>query len=171
MSQLQIRPEEFIASYDEFSEKIYRYCYYRVYESEKARDLVQEVFMRAWRHVARGGTIESMQAFLYRIALNCIINDNKKKTPESLEVLSEKGFDPGSDTTDLLQGHLDAKKVFEVLSQLDQKHRDVVIMRYIDDLDPKEIAEITGETANVISVRLHRALKELRTILSGYEEF
>ncbi len=53
-----------------------------------------------------------------------------------------------------------------VIRQLDATHRDVLIMRYVDNLKPKEIAAVLGVSANVISVRLHRAMKELRQLLN-----
>ena len=163
--------DDFLKSYDDYSDKIYRYCYYRVYDSDAARDLVQEVFMRTWRYLSQGNTIENMQAFLYRTAMNCIINESKKaKKNISLDVLQEEGFDPGDDSSEQMVAAFDAHKIIDALEDLlDDSYRQVIILRYINDLEPREIAEITGETPNVVSVRLHRALKKLQGILGSLE--
>lgn len=163
--------DDFLSSYDQFSDKIYRYCYYRVYDADAARDLVQEVFMRTWRYLSQGHTIENMQAFLYRTAMNCIINESKKaKKNISLDVLQEEGFDPSDDSSEQMAVTFDAKKIIDALDQLlDDSYRQVIILRYLNDLEPREIAEVTGETPNVVSVRLHRALKKLHDILGSLE--
>lgn len=159
--------EDFLKVYDTFSDKIYRYCYYRVYDREAARDLVQDVFMRTWRYLTQGNTIENMQAFLYRTAMNCIINASKKaKKTVSLDKLHDDGFDVANDSRSDPHTAIDAKTVISKLDQLlDDSYREVIVLRYINDLDPKDIAEITGETPNVISVRLHRGLKKLHEVL------
>ncbi|MDO8489941.1 MAG: RNA polymerase sigma factor [bacterium] len=163
--------DDFLQSYDEFADKIYRYCYYRVYDADAARDLVQEVFMRTWRYLSQGNTVDNMQAFLYRTAMNCIINESKKaKKNVSLDVLHDEGFDPGEDTTNQMMAKFDGSKIIAALDQLlDDSYRQVILLRYINDLEPREIAEITGETPNVISVRLHRALKKLKEVLTPYD--
>ena len=53
----------------------------------------------------------------------------------------------------------------EELRQIDDKYSQAVIMRYIDDLSPEEIAQILGENKNVISVRIHRGLKKLKELM------
>lgn len=168
----QITNDEFISYYDAYSDKIYRYCYYRVYNAEQAKDLVQEVFMRMWRYVAQGNQIDNVQAFLYRIAMNCIINESKKQKRQiSLDALQEEGFDVGKDSSDKMIASIDAKKIISVLEDiLDESYKDVIILRFLNDLDPKQIAEITGETPNAISVRLHRAIKKLQELLVPYDE-
>jgi RNA polymerase sigma-70 factor (ECF subfamily) len=55
--------------------------------------------------------------------------------------------------------------VKETLDQIDEEYRDVVYMRYIEGLQPREIAEVLNESVNVISVRIHRGLKKLKLIM------
>ncbi|PIQ78423.1 hypothetical protein COV82_01010 [Candidatus Peregrinibacteria bacterium CG11_big_fil_rev_8_21_14_0_20_46_8] len=155
----------FLKAYDDYSDAIFRYCYYRIGDRELAMDLMQDTFARTWNHVAEKGEIENIRAFLYRVAKNLIIDYIRKKRSISLEQLQESGFDPGEDKTDKMQDIFDGKVVLNVVDQLDEKYRDVVIMRYIDDLGPKEIAEILGIKENAVSVRLNRALEKLRTLL------
>jgi len=155
----------FLSAYDQYSDAIFRHCYFRVFDRERGKDLMQEVFLRAWEYLARGEDVQNMRAFLYRIANNLIVDESRKKKETSLERLQEEGFDPGKDDTDQWKSRLDRERILASLQHLDQGYRDILIMRYVNDLSPSEIAEMTGESANTISVRIYRGLKQLRTKL------
>lgn len=158
--------EEFLASYDEYSHAIFRHCYFRVFERERAKDLMQEVFMRAWEYMAKGEKVLNMRAFLYRIANNLIIDESRKKKEASLDKLQEEGFDPGIDETDKMHTRIEHSRVVGHLQNLDDNYRGILVMRYMNGLSPSEIAEVTGESANTVSVRIYRGLKQLRTMLA-----
>ena len=159
--------ETFLKAYDEYADALFRHVFFRLFDDKKAADLVQETFYRAWMSVVDGKEIDNMRAFLYAVLNNLIIDEYRRKKEASLEVLAEKGFAPSEDLDGPLQEHLDAKDIASVLSELEEHHREVVIMRYIDDLTPKEIAGITGESTNIISVRIHRAMQKVRKILES----
>ncbi len=162
---------DFATAYDEFADAIFRHCCYRCFDRERAKELMQEVFMKAWDYLVSGKDIDNVQAFLYRTANNILIDEArraKKRKVVSYEDMEENGFDiEGEDGRD--QGRVfDAKAVAQVLHELEEPYRAAIIMRYIDELSPKEIAELLNETANVVSVRLNRGMKMLRTILADY---
>jgi len=127
---------------------------------------MQETFVRAWGYLASGKTVDNMRAFLYRIANNLIIDEIRKKKEVSLDDLQQKGWDPGYDGVADMQRHVEEGKIFSMLHRVQKDYREVIIMRYIDGLSPAEIAEILGESANTISVRLHRGIKQLHSMLS-----
>lgn len=127
--------------------------------------------MKAWDYLVAGKDIDNVQAFLYRTANNILVDEArraKKRTVVSYEDMEESGFEiEGEDGRD--QGRVfDAKAIAQVLHELEEPYRAAIIMRYIDELSPKEIAELLNETANVVSVRLNRGMKMLRTILATY---
>lgn len=157
------------AAYDTYADAIFRHCYFRLGNRERAKELMQEAFCKAWEHLARGRDIEHVQAFLYRIAGNLVIDEIRrmKRRPEtSLEDLQEEGFDPASEEGEVqLQGAVDSGKILASLDELDQQARDVLVMRFVDGLPPQEIAAMLGVSANVVSVRLHRATKKLKVLL------
>lgn len=162
---------DFAQAYDEFADAIFRHCCYRCFDRERAKELMQEVFMKAWDYLVSGKDIDNVQAFLYRTANNILIDEArraKKRKVVSFEDMQEEGFDiEGEDGRD--QGRLfDAKAIAEILSELEEPYRTAIIMRYIDELSPKEIANLLNETANVVSVRLNRGMKMLRTLLARY---
>ena len=81
----------------------------------------------------------------------------------------ETGFDVGFDERGNLERLLDGKEVMKLIEAIPEMYRDALIMRYVDDLSVQEIAEITGETENNISVRIHRALDKVRTLAEDHK--
>ena len=158
--------DDFMKAYENYSDAIFRHCYFRLYDRERATEMMQETFVRTWEQVRTGREIKNVRAFLYRVANNLVIDHVRKRKESSLEALMETGFEPGVEEQEKTYAVIDAQFVLEALKDLDAKSRDVIIMRYIDDLGPNEIAEITGESANVVSVRLNRAVKSAQNILS-----
>jgi len=157
--------QHFLEAYDEFSNAIFRYCYYRISDRELAQDLMQDTFAKTWNYICKNGEVENIRAFLYRVAKNLIIDYIRKKKSISLDALQESGFDPGKDTTDKMKDIVDGKAILEVVNQLDEKSKEVVIMRFVEDLGPKEIAEILNIKENAVSVRINRAMEKLRSLL------
>ncbi|MBP9762988.1 sigma-70 family RNA polymerase sigma factor [Patescibacteria group bacterium] len=162
-----MRPDQDLSNaYEEFSDAIFRHCFFRVYHREQARDLMQQVFMKTWEYLASGKSIENLRAFLYRTANNLIIDEaRKKKEPVSLDVLEEQGIEPKHDRQSELEATIDGSKIATYLKKLPKDDREILVLRFIDDLSPKEIADVLQETANVVSVRIHRAIKKLRELL------
>jgi RNA polymerase sigma-70 factor (ECF subfamily) len=162
--------EQFEKAYNDYADAIFRHCYFRVFDRERGKELMQEAFMRAWTYICDGKKIDNMRAFLYRVANNLIVDEVRKKKEVSLNALQEKGWDPGYDQTPDMQKHIEQGKILKALMHMDKEYQEVLIMRYIDGLPPADIAEVMGESANTISVRLHRGIKQLRAYLSKSEK-
>ncbi len=162
MNDTQAQTEQFLKVYDACADAIFKHCYYRVFDREKAKELMQECFTRTWECVANGKDIKNLKAFIYRVANNLIIDTARKKKETSLDALMEAGYEPKVFSHERVEAATEHGQMLALLDHLDDKHRDVVTMRYLQDLSPKEIAIATGESENVISVRLHRAVKQLR---------
>ena len=161
--------EQFVKAYDELSDAIFRHCYFRIGDRERAKDLMQDTFTKSWQYIVGGASVNNMKAFLYRVANNLIIDEYRKKKELSLDNLQEQGFDPGFDDRSKNENRIDAQFVISTINQLDEKYREVVLMRYVDELSPKEIAGIIGESENNVSVRIHRGINQLKGILEDNE--
>lgn len=161
----------FLQAYGDYANAIFRHCYFRVRDRELARDLTQEVFLRTWRTLNKGTVIENLRAFLYKVALNLIIDhsQSQKRRTLSLEALAEDGFEPGVDEHERWRDFLDGAAALERLGAMEAKYRDAIYLRYVAGLSPREIAEALGESENLVSVRIHRGLKKLRAILERPE--
>lgn len=155
--------KDFLKAYEQYADAIFRHCYFRLYDREEALDLSQETFLRVWEYLSRGKQVENLKAFLYKVANNRIIDELRKRGRYvSLDVLQDDGFDAkyegGTDTTDSIDGTLALSKVKE----LPDIYAGVILMRYVDSLSISEIAAALDESENTVSVRLHRALQQLR---------
>ncbi|MDD4628726.1 MAG: RNA polymerase sigma factor [Candidatus Peribacteraceae bacterium] len=162
-----MKERDFLEAYDEYADAIFRHCALRLGDREVGKDLMQDTFLRAWEAIAGGVTVENMRAYLYRIANNLITDfaRRQKRRPESsLEEMAEDGFDPPSREEGPARTY-EGKMVIETLQQVEEPYRTAVVLHYIDGLPPREIASFLGVSANVISVRLHRGMEKLRTIL------
>ena len=101
------------------------------------------------------------------MANNLIIDEYRKKKSISLEMLQEKsGFDKAAndDKRTLISTEIDTILVH--INKLDEKYREVILMRYINDFSPKEIAEILGQSENAVSVRINRGIKKVQAMLN-----
>ena len=162
--------EIFLKAYTDYSDAIFRHCYFRLYARDRAKDLTQETFMRAWEYIAKGNTVDNIRAFLYRIANNLVIDESRKKTSVSLEVMREQGFEPSFETASAMDTVIEAKRVIAAFKRIDPAYRDIVLMRYIDDMTPKEIAHVLGESENAVSVRIHRGIKKIKELFPETKE-
>lgn len=158
---------KFTEAYEEHIDALFRYALFKVTDRELAKDLVQEVLVSAWGYVALHKEVDSFKSLFFRILHNRIIDYYRKKKFSSLDAVLEQGFDFGNDTREQLIDQLDGKHAMNYISSLPQQYRDVVFMRYVEDLTITEIAKITGDSNNTVTVRIHRGLQKLRELVEG----
>jgi len=157
---------QFLRAYDENSDAMFRQCFFKVHDTEIAKDILQETFVRTWDYIAQGKTILNMRAFLYRTLNNLVVDHYRKKKAVSLDALSEDGFDPvaveGIDANDRMEG----EKAMKLLDELPEPYKEAVFLRYVNGLELSEIAEITGESLNTVSVHVHRGIGKLKELFN-----
>lgn len=163
---MKINESYFLEAYDQYADAIFRYCFYRVYDRELARDLMQEVFARAWKRIVDGERIDNVKAFLYTVARNIVIDHSRRKKALSLDELMEQGFDAGDDIRHSVANAADVSIVLGALDQFDDTTRDLITLRYIEGWRVKDIAQSLGISQTSASVRLHRAMNMLKKQLS-----
>lgn len=156
---------QFEAAYDLHADAIFRFCYAHLGNRDRAKDAVQETFVRVWTHLAKGKKINAFRPFLYRTARNFLIDQSRRPKTSSLDALLGGGFDVADDRMVDPAITIDASRAIRLASSLDPQYRDAVLLRYVNGMMPKDIASITGETENTVSVRIHRGLEKLRSLL------
>jgi RNA polymerase sigma-70 factor (ECF subfamily) len=168
----------FLKAFEEYNDALFRHALLRVSNREKAIDLVHDTFTKVWSYLRDGYKIDSFRPFLYKVLNNLIIDEYRKRKEASLDALLElDGVDEGSfdelseSTVEVLAATIDGRKAFDLLEELPDQYREVIILRFVDQLGPKEISELVEESENVVSVRLHRGLKLLRQKIEAQNEF
>ncbi len=165
--------EEFLKAFDEYADGLFRHASFRVSDREKARDITQDTFLKAWDYARKGEKVGHWKGFFYRILNNLIVDEYRRRKEESLDMILEE--EPGSgqellsvgsraDTEELLDMRIRADAVRALLLKLPARDREVLTFRYLEESSLKEIAELLGITENVVSVRIHRAQKRLKEL-------
>lgn len=162
--------QRFLAAFDEFSDALFKHASFRLNDKERAIDVVHDTFTKVWTYVRDGHDIASYKPFLYKVLNNLIIDEYRKRKEASLDALFEiEGIDEGNfaelmqDDVETLVNQLDGKQALELLAELPGQYKEVLVMRYVDGLRPKEIAVLVEETENVVSVRIHRGIALLKS--------
>lgn len=159
---------DFLKAYDEYADALFRYCVSKVSDRDVAKDLLQETFAKTWEYIAAGNEVANLKAFLYKTLNNLVIDTYRKKKAMSLDVLQEDGFDP-PDEMQVQAGEMeDGRRAMQQLRAIPEIYRDVIFMRYVNGLELSEIAEITGESENTVSVRIHRGIKKLKELYDPF---
>jgi RNA polymerase sigma-70 factor (ECF subfamily) len=158
------RKAVFAAAHHEYQKGLNSHAFFKLRSHATSDDLVQDTFIKTWSYLVKGGEIETMKAFLYHILNNLIVDEYRKRKTISLDVLFEKGFEPGSDHSEQLVNILDGKTAILLIEKLPEKYRDALHMRYVQDLSLAEMASITGKTKNSIAVQVYRGLEKLKAL-------
>ncbi len=168
-SQLADPETRFLKAFEDYSDALFRHAALRISDREKAVDVVHDTFTKVWSYVRNGYEVENFRPFLYKVLNNLIIDTYRKQSEYSLDaMLEEEGVDEGSfsdlseNSVEALAATIDGKQAFALLAELPEVYREVIILRFVDELGPREISELIEESENVISVRIHRGLKLLR---------
>ena len=168
---LNIFEKLFVEIYDRESDAIFRFCLLRTSDRDVALDFTQDTFMRFWKSLSLDNKdIKNYRTFLFTIARNVIIDWYRKKKAYSLEAMMENSYEGGRSTLKLsaredVETEVEAKFLIRKIGELPEPYSNVVYLRCVEELKPREIAKILGESANVISVRISRGLEQLRGLL------
>lgn len=169
----------FLDAYQMHSDAIFRFILFKIDNREKALDISQETFMKTWMHISNNGKIQNIRAFLYKVASNLVIDEYRKRDKkdymtDSLESMSEDGFDPRSDIDEFesITNKLDGEKIFDLIKDLPPMYANILFLKYNEELSIAEISENLDVSQNVVSVRLNRAIKKLKEMVdSEIEKF
>jgi len=151
----------FVESFSEYGDAIFRFCRLKVSNIELAEDMTQEVFTRYWQYLRDGKEMTNTRSFLYTIANNLAKDWYKKKKAVSLDDRVDSGHLP-SDTCANPEIMASYQEVLDAIEDMELKDKEVLLLKHVEGLEPKDIAEVLEETANTISVRLNRATKRLQ---------
>ncbi len=155
-----------------YEQRIFRFHLVSIRDRDLAQSLTQDTFVRAWaaRHTFRGEC--SISTWLMRIALNLIRDHTRTDRFRFWKRVSETAVDvsdisshiPHHDSS--IESRLIASEqmtlVWESVAQLSDRQRSVFLLRFLEELDLSEIADITGLPISTVKTHLYRALATIR---------
>ena len=161
--------EAFAELYDKYVDSIFRFIMFRVPRREEAQDLTSETFLKAWQYIAdEEKEIENFRPLIYRIARNLTIDYYRKKDKEVLALGDEQWEAIIDESVNLKEKSFlqdDLRTVKKALLRAGEEQRELITMRFMQDLRIDEIAQILNKKSGTIRVALHRAIKDLKNIL------
>jgi RNA polymerase sigma-70 factor (ECF subfamily) len=156
----------FAELYDRHVVRVYRHIYYMVNDASAAEDLTAQTFLKAWeaidRYKERGAPFI---AWLLRIAHNLTISFLRSKRDHS--ELDEGFVDNkrGGNPEESLEQASDERSVREAVLRLRDEQRQVIMLRFVEELDYTEVAAMIGKSVPAVRVIQHRALGNLRKLM------
>lgn len=156
------------AAFDEimvrYERQIYRICYRFVENREDALDLAQDVFIKAFEHLATFRRESSLKTWLYRIAMNHCINHVKKHSQEFVEVTEYTASVHASVHTQL-EDREQREQFRRLVKLLPPKQKAILELRINEHLSYEEIAKISGRSISTIKASVFFALEKLRKLV------
>ena len=163
---------------EKYQGRVYAMVYGMVRNREDARDITQEAFVKAYRNLDSFRLEASFYTWLYRIAMNLAIDFTRKRKRRETA-----GFDDGiaqrDDDGSIADVHqqegpgraLERKQLFDqimtAMEKLPDDQRQVILLREMEGLAYKEIAEVMGIPEGTVMSRLFYARKKLQKLLAG----
>jgi RNA polymerase sigma-70 factor (ECF subfamily) len=159
--------------FDTYYPLLYRHIYYHVHHQETAQDLTAEVFARMLAQFADGrGPDRHLRAWLYRVAHNLVIDESRRRVHRDHEPLDERmpsteeGVESQTETAILWD------QARASLAELTPKQRTVIILKFLEGYDNKEISRILEMRVGAVKALQHRGLASMRRhlVLAGVIE-
>ena len=143
-------------------QKYYRLAYSYVGNEADALDIVQESAYKAIKDCRKVREPDYIGTWIHRIVINTALDFLRKQKKES----------PGMADEEMEISYVDQYRdmdLMDVLKQLEEKDRTIIVLRYFEDMRLEDVARATGDNLNTVKTRLYRALKRLRIELEPDE--
>ncbi len=165
--------EAFIKAYDLYIDNIYRFVFFKVNNKEEAEDITSSVFLKSWDYIQSNELVDykTLKYLLYKVARNLVIDYYRKKSKQQ-KVIYDKDIsnfeivDKSQDVIGQAELAADFKFIEKKLFDLKDEYREIIILRYLNELSIAEIADILEKSTGNIRVLLFRALKALREVIN-----
>lgn len=161
----QFDPATLASIYDTFSPGLYRYAMRLTYDQDLAEECVAETFSRFLQSLSsRKGPQNYLQAYLYRIAHNWIV-DHYRRKPIEPDQLDEKQADNGLSPEEQLGFTIQNFSLRKALFTLSPDQQKVIALKYLEGLENIEVARILEKPVGAVKSLQHRALSNLKKII------
>lgn len=153
------------AAFDAYYESLYRYAYVHLRDRDTAEDIAASAFHRLLdaQQAGRAPT-ENVRAWLYQVTRNLIIDHTRRQKHRDHAPLTETIALP-ADTETAVDQLLRAERAHDAILRLNERQREVIILRFLQGLDVDDVASILKVSAGAVKTLQHRALENLRQML------
>lgn len=167
MNEIRQQYADFQDYYHQYKDKIFSFMHYRLNSNTAlAEDLTSDVFLKAYEKFDTYNPEFAFSTWLYTIARNTLIDHFRKHKPtQDLEKAQEIPA-KHPEASAKLDTTLKVDKVKDALEGLPEFQKDVVLLKHLEDMSTKQIAEITESTEANVRQALSRAVKKLKTLLA-----
>ncbi len=154
--------ENLADNYGALVDSIFRFIYFRTNSKAIAEDLTQDCFLSVIKYL-KENDVDNIKAFLFKTARNKVIDYYRQKSriiySDDLVMANDKG------SSDDFSIRYDVRIIKEKLDLLESGDREVLAMRYIEEMEIKEIAEAIEKSETAVRVKIFRALRKLRKLI------
>lgn len=147
--------------FDTYYEPLYRYAYVHLRDHDAAEDIAAAVFHKLLDSVQKGSMPLTPRAWLYQVARNLIIDHTRRQRHRDHVPLTDTLAVPAN-VEATVEALLRAERAHEALLRLNERQRNVIILRFLQGLDVSEVAAILNVSVGAIKTLQHRALENLR---------
>ena len=150
--------------FKDYVDPLYQFCFFRVSDSNDAEDLVEEIFTKILKNQYRfDSSKSSLKTWIFTIARNTVI-DFLRTNPGYVSEINDNVSDESMNLLDETNSILNAASLRLALHELSSSERELIEMRFIEDLSYAEISKITGKSSGSIRVSVSRAIAKLKQI-------
>ena len=166
-----VREAEFARIFDEFSAPIYNYVLRMVSDHDRAADITQDTFIKAYRKLDSLTDATSTRAWIYRIATNTAIDEIRRRRlvspmgPDEERHRQRPDSRPGPEAQ-VMAATLD-ERVQRALLRLRPNHRQCLLLSDVEDMSAQQIADVMGMSYGAVRTLLCRARGEMRHALAA----
>jgi RNA polymerase sigma-70 factor (ECF subfamily) len=154
----------------QYQHRLLRYLLFLTGNREISEDLFQETWIRVLTRGSQYNGSARFDTWLFTIARNLVIDVRRKRTMSSLEAMREAGEDgrsfdvaaDGPSPFEMYQTNENGQRVAEALLTLEPLHREVLVLRFHEELSLEEIAQVTRSPLSTVKSRLYRGLSALK---------
>lgn len=155
-----------------YEEKMTRYARKFLSDQEDIKDVVQEIFLKAYENIKSFDPKRKFSSWLYRIAHNELVNALRKKR-KFLLLFDLDIFLPCHFHDDTLRKNIDKQDIKEIidkcLDKLAPKYKEPLILYYFEELSYQEIADVLQIPISTVGIRIKRAKNKMKSIYRKYD--
>ena len=171
-AQRNADPEAYDGIYILYADRVYRYLLVRVGDANKTEEITSQVFLHLLErlhkyNIAPADNVAIFSAWLYRLAYNKMIDIvRKQKRTSSLPIEYAEHIPRGQRITENVLTRIEFEQVLQTMQRLNDQQRQVITLRFVEEMNIQETAQIMNKTEGAVKALQHRALENLRRYLT-----